>query len=91
MSKRVNIIVSGWVQGVFFRYTTRRKAQALNLTGWVKNESDGTVKIVAEGQEEDLQALVKWCYNGIKLAKVEKVDIKWEEATGEFNQFEIKY
>jgi len=91
MIKRIIIKVYGDVQGVFFRANTQNKAKELNLVGWVRNEPDGTVKIVAEGKEENLKKLADWCYNGVRYAKVEKIDIEWQEATGEFEEFEIKY
>ena len=91
MKKRVVLIIYGRVQGVFFRDSTRRKARKLNLVGYVINQDDGTVKVVAEGEEENLKELVNWCYNGPILAKVEKVDLKWEKPTGEFEEFEIRY
>jgi len=89
--RRAVIKVYGNVQGVFFRVNTQIKARELNLNGWARNEPDGTVKIVAEGEEKNLKNLIDWCYNGVRYAKVEKIDINWQEATGEFNAFEIKY
>jgi len=91
MIKQVILIVHGRVQGVFFRDSTRRKARQLGLTGWVSNESDRTVKVVAEGEEKKLEELIKWCYNGNRLTRVDKIDIQWQEATGQFEGFEIKY
>lgn len=91
MKKQMVLKIYGRVQMVFFRDSTRRFAKKLGLVGWVKNEDDGTVKVIAEGEEEDLKKLIDWCYNGSVLAKVDKIDIDWQEATGQFNQFEIKY
>ncbi len=91
MIKRVEIQVFGRVQGVFFRDRTTKKARELNLTGWVKNESDGLVRIVAEGEEKNLKKLIKWSKRGPLFAKVDKIDVKWEEGKGEFKDFEIKY
>ena len=91
MAKRVILKIHGRVQGIFFRDSTRRRARKLGLTGWVSNESDGTVKIMAQGEEEKLKELIKWCYNGPMLARVDKIDIEWQEATGQFEKFEIKY
>ena len=91
MEKQVVLKIYGRVQGVFFRDSTRQKAAELNLVGWVKNEPEGTIKIVAKGKEEKLKELIKWCYNGPRLAQVEKVDIEWQEATGQFEEFEVKY
>ena len=91
MLKQVKIKVYGQVQMVMFRDATRRQAKKLNLTGWVKNESDETVQIFAKGEEGGLKELVKWCYNGPVLARVDKIDVEWEEATGRFDKFEIRY
>ena len=91
MEKRVILKIYGRVQGVFFRDSTRRKARKLGLTGWVSNESDGIVKVVAEGEEKKLEEFIDWCYNGPIIARVEKIDIDWQKATGQFEKFEIKY
>ncbi len=91
LTKQIILIIHGRVQGIFFRDSTRRKARKLDLTGWVSNQSDGTVKVVAEGEEEKLKKLIKWCYNGPVLARVDKIDINWREAAGQFKKFEIKY
>lgn len=85
------LVIHGRVQGVLFRDSARRQAKKLGLVGWVANQSDGTVKIVAEGEEAGLNQLIKWCYNGPVLAKVNKIDIQWQEATGQFEKFEIRY
>jgi acylphosphatase len=91
MKKQVVLKIYGRVQMVFFRDSTRRKARKLGLTGWVSNESDGTVKVVAEGEEKKLEELIKWCYNGPMLARIDKIDVEWQKATGQFERFEIKY
>lgn len=91
MNKRVTLKIYGRVQMVFFRDYTRRKAKELNLVGWVINQDNETVQVVAEGKEENLKQLIKQCYNGPILAKVNKIDINWREATGQFDKFEIKY
>lgn len=88
--KRVEIKVIGQVQGVFFRQGVKAEADRLGITGWVQNEPDGSVRIVAEGEEEKLQKLVDWARVGTEWAKVEKVDVKWEEAAGEFKDFRVK-
>ena len=73
--KHLNIKVYGAVQGVFFRTTAKDQADKLNLTGFVKNEPDGTVYIEAEGEKDSLDKFVSWCKNGPNLAKVEKLKI----------------
>ncbi len=91
MNKQVNLKIYGRVQMVMYRDSVRRQAKKLGLTGWVMNEDDGTVRVVADGEEENLKKLIDWCYNGPMLAKVDKIDIEWREATGQFNNFDIKY
>ncbi len=88
--KRVVIKVYGRVQGVFFRHTARLRAEELGLKGFVRNECDGSVTVMAEGEEETLQKILKWCRKGPPLANVEKTEIEWRETTGEFKRFEIQ-
>ncbi|MFY9461631.1 MAG: acylphosphatase [Candidatus Sungiibacteriota bacterium] len=89
MNKRVEIAVKGRVQGVFFREEVKKAARELGLAGWVRNEADDSVKIIAEGKEEKLQKLIAWCRQGSKWSRVEKLEAKWDEYRGEFTQFEI--
>ncbi len=91
MKKRVVLKTYGKVQGVFFRDSAQRKAKELNLSGWVRNEPDGTVQIVAEGEEKDLKELIEWCrVGGAEYARVDKVNIEWLEPSGQFNNFIVK-
>lgn len=87
--RRVEIKVVGQVQGVFFRSEAQKLAAELGLAGWVKNEDNDAVKIIAEGEEEKLKELVEWCRRGTKWSRVEQVDADRHEATGEFADFEI--
>ena len=98
MEKRVVLKIYGKVQGVFFRDSSQRKAKELNLSGWVGNEPDGTVQIVAEGEEKDLKELIEWCraggpaspnasQGGAEYARVDKVNIEWLKPSGQFNNF----
>ncbi len=91
MKKQVILKIHGRVQMVLYRDSTRRKAVKLGLVGWVKNEKDGTVMILAQGEEEKLKELIDWSKNGPMLARVDKIDIDWQEATSQFDKFEIKY
>lgn len=76
MAARMRVIVAGRVQGVFFRESTRRKAQALGLSGWVLNLPDGRVEWVAEGEAGALESLLRWCKaGGPPLARVDSVEI----------------
>jgi len=89
MRKRIRYRVRGRVQGVFFRWTTRERAQALGLTGWVRNCPDGSVETVAEGDPEALARFREWLGKGPPGARVESVTEKEEPATGEFSGFDI--
>jgi acylphosphatase len=89
-SVRVHVLVEGVVQGVFFRANTRRVAQSMDLTGWVRNLSDGRVEILAEGPEERVDDFVRWCRKGPSFARVDHTDIIWAKPTGEFTSFEIR-
>lgn len=73
MKKLLKITVTGRVQGVWYRASTEEKARELGLTGYVKNEPDGSVYIEAEGDEPALDALVAWCRQGPPLARVENL------------------
>ena len=88
MKKRITIIIYGLVQGVFFRVEAKEKAKLLGLVGWAGNE-DGNVKIVAEGEEGALNQLLEWCRKGPAGARIDKVEVNWQEATQEFERFRI--
>jgi acylphosphatase len=83
MSVRVHAIISGRVQGVSYRATCRDEAANRNLTGWVRNLSDGGVEAVFEGTESDVNAMLEWCRRGPPLASVRDVAIAWEPPQGE--------
>ena len=89
--ERVQIKVFGFVQGVLYRSNVLGMAEKLGLTGWVRNAPDGSVELLAEGEKEALEELIDWCQKGPSFAKVEKVQTSWEEATGEFGDFEVRY
>jgi acylphosphatase len=84
---RAHVFVSGYVQGVFFRYSTAERARRVGLTGWVRNTADGRVEAVVEGDERDVRGLVDWCHAGPPHATVQAVDVSWEPITGEFSGF----
>ena len=88
--KRAVVKAHGRIQGVFFRRAARIQAEKLNLKGWTRNEDDGSVTIIAEGEEEALQKFLKWCRKGPPLARVDEIKIEWLEAAGEFKRFEIR-
>jgi acylphosphatase len=91
VNKRIHARVIGKVQGVFFRYHAKKQAKLLKLTGWVKNLSDGSVEIVAEGKEEDLDKLMEWCRRGPPFAKVNNLTFHKAVYLGEFEEFKILY
>jgi acylphosphatase len=83
--------VIGRVQGVNFRYYTHREAAARGLTGWVANRFDGSVEVVAEGEKQALHRFVTFLHRGSPSARVDRVETNWEEATGEFDRFHVRY
>jgi len=87
---RVNLLISGRVQGVTFRASTKRKANQLGINGWVRNTEDGKVEIIAEAEKNKLKKLIDWTHKGPSLAKVKNIKVKWEEEQNEFNNFKIK-
>jgi acylphosphatase len=89
--KKLIITVSGLVQGVFFRYTTRKVARKLGLKGYVKNMPNGTVYIEAEGEEEQLNQLLKFTYTGPPHAKVENVEYEFRESDNKFKGFDYDF
>jgi acylphosphatase len=90
-NSRAHVLVYGRVQGVFFRQNTQKLAQKLGLAGWVKNREDGGVEAVFEGEKEKVEKMIEWMKKGPPLARVEKVNVFWEEFKGEFKNFEIRY
>lgn len=88
--KRIKLIVHGRVQGVFYRANTVEMGKKLGLTGYAKNLEDGTVEVVAEGQENELKELIKFCKEGPEHASVENVDMEFQSVTSEFSEFEIR-
>ena len=85
------IRVKGRVQGVGFRYFVQRKAQQLGVRGWVRNNPDGTVELVAEGNRDDLEQLKRAVEQGPRMARVEQVDAQWSSATGNLHGFELAW
>ncbi len=88
---RLEAKVYGRVQGVFFRQTTVYQARQLNLTGWVRNEPDGTVQVVAEGDEQALRQFSAYLRQGPPGARVERVAETWQDAAHEFPQFSVRF
>jgi len=87
--KQLQLFGRGRVQGVYFRASTQREARRLGLTGWVRNRNDGSVEIVAEGEEVSIRELHGWAQKGPSAARVERVDTRWRSYTGDFPDFRI--
>ena len=86
--QHLNIKVYGLVQGVFFRTSAKEEANKLGLTGFAKNQPDGSVYIEAEGEESNLNKFIKWCNRGPMMAQIEKVEVS-EGSLKNFSRFEI--
>ncbi len=91
MKIRAHVIVSGRVQGIFFRSETRHEAKKHGVKGWVRNLRDGRVEAVFEGEEKAVKELIEFCRRGPAGARVTHVDVTWGNYTGEFKDFKIRY
>jgi acylphosphatase len=89
MKVRAHLFISGRVQGVFFRDSTRKEALKRGITGWVRNLPDGRVEAVFEGDKEMVEDMIRWCHRGPEMAKVISVKVIWENYIGEFSNFRI--
>ncbi|MDO8313296.1 MAG: acylphosphatase [Sideroxyarcus sp.] len=85
--KSLHLVIHGRVQGVFFRDSMRREAQNLAVAGWVRNRSDGTVEAAVQGEDDAVDAIVRWARRGPQFAQVERVDI--EPHDGSYTGFEV--
>jgi acylphosphatase len=91
LKARAHVYVSGRVQGVFFRSETQDEARRQDITGWVRNLADGRVEAVFEGEKDKVEALVEFCRRGPPGARVSKVDVTWEDYTGQFRSFAMRF
>ena len=87
---RAHVYISGRVQGVFFRDSTRHLARQYGVAGWVRNLPDGRVEAVFEGEKDAVQRLIDWCHQGPPGARVDRVDVEWQEYTGAFTDFTVR-
>lgn len=78
------------MQGVFFRDSTRHLARQYGVAGWVRNLPDGRVEAVFEGEKDAVQRLIDWCHQGPPGARVDRVDVEWQEYTGAFTDFMVR-
>jgi acylphosphatase len=87
----LHAVVHGLVQGVNFRYFVLRRAEEMRLTGYVRNLRDGSVEVVAEGDQEKLQALLEQMEGGPRSAHVKQVKVEWTEYSGSYRDFGIRF
>jgi len=87
---RAEVRITGRVQGVWFRQSTKQTAEHYGVRGWVSNRPDGSVAAVIEGDKDAVQAVVDWCKYGPELARVEDLQVNWTAATGEFERFRVR-
>ncbi len=88
---RTHVYITGKVQGVYFRQNMRNVARKHNVNGWVKNLKDGRVEAVFEGEEDNVHQVIEWCHIGPAGARVDDVDVIYEEYRGGFDSFDIIY
>jgi acylphosphatase len=86
---RARVLFDGLVQGVFFRANAKRCADALGLTGWVRNTDDGRVEALFEGEEKAVNDAIEWCCTKQPYAKVKSKQVEFSQATDEFEMFSI--
>jgi len=89
LKARAHVYISGWVQGVFFRWNTKELANKLGLNGWVRNLADGRVEAVFEGDKIGVEQIIQWCRTGPPGASVSKIEVDWEHPRDEFKGFRI--
>ena len=90
-NSRAHLVITGLVQGVWYRAYTERTANALGLTGWVSNSTDGSVEAVMEGSRAAIDMAVLECKKGSQGSRVDNVEVTYGEARGEFDSFKIKH
>ena len=90
-SKRVHLLISGRVQGVYFRQGMMETAEKNNVLGWVRNLPDDRVEAILEGNDSNVDAVMEWAHFGPAGAVVDELKIFEENYTGEFQEFKIRY
>jgi acylphosphatase len=88
---RVHAIISGRVQGVFYRMETQGAAGRIGVNGWVRNLPDGTVEAVFEGEKDRVTSMLNWCQKGPPNSRVDQVKVDWQDYSGEFSDFKVTY
>ena len=85
---RAHVYVTGYVQGVFFRHSTAKRARSAGLTGWVKNLADGRVEVLIQGERDAVESFIEWCKQGPAHAIVERIEVEWEPVSADFSGFQ---
>lgn len=88
-STRIRARITGVVQGVFYRASTRDRARELGLVGWVRNRGDGSVELEAEGPGEHIRRLLEWCRQGPAGAQVDQVEVEPLDPIRAEDDFEV--
>lgn len=87
---RARVHISGTVQGVAYRANTEETANERGVHGWVRNRDDGRVEAVFEGDRETVEGMIEWCHTGSPRAKVDDVEVEWEEPRNR-NGFNVRW
>jgi acylphosphatase len=86
---RAVVTITGKVQGVYFRLATQEEARRYGVKGWVRNRPDGAVVAEFEGEQQAVQQVLSWCWQGPPQARVANVEVRWEPPTGTYSGFSI--
>ena len=86
---RAHLLISGKVQGVYFRKYTQEVSIKNTVNGWVQNLKNGDVECILEGSQRNVEKVIEWCHIGPQNSRVDKIDIKYETYTGEYHNFRI--
>jgi len=84
---RAHLLITGRVQGVYFRASTVEVSREEGITGWVRNITGGTVEALLEGEKSAVERVIKWCRGGPPMAQVKDVTVSWDDYTGQFDEF----
>ncbi|MBZ0271313.1 acylphosphatase [bacterium] len=90
MTEAAHVVVTGLVQGVFFRASAKAKARELGLSGWCRNRPDGAVELVVEGERARVEKMIAWCRQGPPSARVDGVSVGWVDPAG-LTSFEVRH
>jgi acylphosphatase len=88
---RAHVIIRGRVQGVNFRASAQAQARLHEVEGWVRNLDDGRVEAVFEGADVAVKRMISWCYSGPRSARIDNVNVEWEQPTGQERGFHIDW